>query len=213
MKCMNCEKEISEGSKFCPHCGSEVSLSIEETENKQNNVNCQKIVGKELTILGKSYTYAHIAYAVFAMLSLIACVLPYYTISFFGSSSSMNILEAEEGNIILILAIGCLIMFYFKNEFMMMWLAVVEFILSIVMYIGISANAKEVGVGGFSIGCYVMLISTLCLCIIGCYLSIKYKKDKSERSVFMNAMAFRFKIGLVLLAMMFILLIIGVLFG
>lgn len=214
MKCSKCGKEFNDESRFCPHCGIEVISIKEENNVKEDSAKpSNQSKGKEVRFLNKSYTYEHIVFAIFTVIILVACFLPYYSVSMFGASSSIKILDVDLGYIVPSLAIVCLIMFLVKNEFMMMWIGIVELIFSFLIYIGVSENAKEIGFGGFSIGCYLILISAVCLGVIGSHLSIKFKKDKSERSPFMNSMVLRFKIGVGLIAFLVIAFILIELFS
>lgn len=59
-KCSNCEKEIEEGTKFCPFCGTEQVIPQQEQENNEENTvvcpNCNTELSKDAKFCNKCGT-------------------------------------------------------------------------------------------------------------------------------------------------------------
>lgn len=215
MKCRQCGKDIDEKATFCPFCGNKISIEpVEDGMISERGLQGKKSWLKEEKILfNKKFTNEHILYLITAIISIIVCFLPYYTISILGYTESINALEIDLAIYIPILALLGIICMFFKNEFMMMWFSIIQLVIILLVYGATVSNAKEVGLGSFSIGCYLLLIFGVLLTLFGCHLAIINKKSKEERSNFMNAMVLRFKIGAFFLIVLIILLILAAIFN
>ena len=211
MECKQCGKEINENTSFCPFCGYKVNIEpVEEQIVSEKGLKGKKSwLKQERVLFNKEYTNEHIIYLITAIVSIIACFLPYYTISILGYTESINALEIDLAYVIPILAFLGMIYMFFKNEFMMMWISIVQLIFILLIYIATVSNAKEVGLGSFSVGCYLLLMCGVIFAVFGGHLAITNRKSKEERSNFMNAMVLRFKIGIFFIILVIVLLILA----
>lgn len=226
MYCNKCGKEIANKSKFCPSCGASIiEKEVEENTDGKRALKSEKAqvlsdnsvngLSKEFVILNRVYTMEHVICFILMLICLLACIMPYLSVTVFGTTKSLNLLgldeitEASWSSFQPVLLILSIILLIFRNEFMMMWLSLVNLFLSIMTITTVMAKLKEAGIGNLSIGAYTILLCTIVLFAFGIHLAIKYNKPKEERSPFMKSMMLRFKIGMYLIAALIVILIIN----
>lgn len=207
MKCKNCGKEIPDNAKFCANCGIDLN---DETSNKV--ITKQNTLEKEIKLFNKVFTYEHAIVFGLSIIILISSVLPYVSISVFGVSRSINVLQMDSGFIFLIPPTLCIVFTYIRKEFFAMWTNLIGLFFTLYLFSYEISTLNDIGIGNLSIGAYLSLFCSIAIFIISCHLAIKFKKKKEERSKFENMMIGRFKIGIFAFILLVILLIILAIF-
>lgn len=186
MKCENCGNEIPENSKFCTSCGAPVQVksASENIEGVSQNQNSERasstaaaskvsdtvkdiatiMEGKQVEINGKKFNMLQLIVYIGAVVELIACFLPMYSISFLGETESINYFDGDAIIAIILLVITCVLTFMNQKLFAM--IAGILNMIKIVYDVFSASGAKsELGAWGdmlkTGIGCYLIVIAAI----------------------------------------------------
>ncbi len=133
MYCKNCGKEIPEGAKFCPACGTATGAAQKQTASytqdagqqtaKENTGRTQTNAaasssgnGWILSVIGPQPNFTIGSYLVWAgcVVSFISLFLSVYDISFFGYTQSLRMIDMDQGIWLVVLLIVIALINIFK---------------------------------------------------------------------------------------------------
>ena len=185
MKWKKCGQELEIGVKFCPNCGEDcvsqdtgipVKESVDKTKSAINDFgeNMQK---KEVEISGKKFNMLEVLTFGSGILAIISCFLPFASVSIFGYSQSVSLMDGGDGIICIALVVVALILSYLHKDIVALGLAGATAVLAVYEIF----NAKSVlgGYGNISIGAYLLLLAAIGL-VAGIFLV--YNNTKKQQN-------------------------------
>lgn len=163
--------------------------------NIQNSVAgfAQNLGGKNVTVGGQSFDFISIITYVAGVLAIIACIVPFVSISAFGYSGSVSLFQGGDGWIVLVAVLAIAALTFFKKHLPAMIISALVLVLSIFEMVyskskinGINGSLDEFGSNygslgslasgyaknavAFGIGAYLLIIAALGL-IVGTVLA------------------------------------------
>lgn len=175
--------------------------------NIQNSVAgfAQNLGGKNVTVGGQSFDFISIITYVAGVLAIIACIVPFVSISAFGYSGSVSLFQGGDGWIVLVAVLAIAALTFFKKHLPAMIISALVLVLSIFEMVyskskinGINGSLDEFGSSygslgslasgyaknavAFGIGAYLLVIAALGL-IVGTVLAFGNQKKAAKVAV------------------------------
>ncbi len=175
--------------------------------NIQNSVAgfAQNLGGKNVTVGGQSFDFISIITYVAGVLAIIACIVPFVSISAFGYSGSVSLFQGGDGWIVLVAVLAIAALTFFKKHLPAMIISALVLVLSIFEMVyskskinGINGSLDELGSNygslgslasgyaknavAFGIGAYLLVIAALGL-IVGTVLAFVNQKKAAKVAV------------------------------
>lgn len=172
--------------------------------NIQNSVAgfAQNLGGKNVTVGGQSFDFISIITYVAGVLAIIACIVPFASISVFGYSNSNSLFQGGDGWIVLVAVLVIAALTFFKKHLPAMIISALVLLLSIFEMVysksKINSILDEVGSNygslgslasgyaknavAFGIGAYLLVIAALGL-IVGTVLAFVNQKKAAKVAV------------------------------
>ena len=175
--------------------------------NIQNSVAgfAQNLGGKNVTVGGQSFDFISIITYVAGVLAIIACIVPFVSISAFGYSGSVSLFQGGDGWIVLVAVLAIAALTFFKKHLPAMIISALVLVLSIFEMVyskskinGIKGSLDEFGSNygslgslasgyaknavAFGIGAYLLVIAALGL-IVGTVLAFGNQKKAAKVAV------------------------------
>lgn len=175
--------------------------------NIQNSVAgfAQNLGGKNVTVGGQSFDFISIITYVAGVLAIIACIVPFVSISAFGYSGSVSLFQGGDGWIVLVAVLAIAALTFFKKHLPAMIISALVLVLSIFEMVyskskinGINGSLDEFGSNygslgslasgyaknavAFGIGAYLLIIAALGL-IVGTVLAFGNQKKAAKVAV------------------------------
>lgn len=129
--------------------------------NIQNSVAgfAQNLGGKNVTVGGQSFDFISIITYVAGVLAIIACIVPFVSISAFGYSGSVSLFQGGDGWIVLVAVLAIAALTFFKKHLPAMIISALVLVLSIFEMVyskskinGINGSLDELGSNYGSLG-------------------------------------------------------------
>lgn len=172
--------------------------------NIQNSVAgfAQNLGGKNVTVGGQSFDFISIITYVSGVLAIIACIVPFMSISAFGYSDSASLFQGGDGWIVLVAVLVIAALTFFKKHLPAMIISALVLVLSIFEMVysksKINSRLDELGSNygslgsfasgyaknavAFGIGAYLLVIAALGL-IVGTVLAFVNQKKAAKVAV------------------------------
>lgn len=172
--------------------------------NIQNSVAgfAQNLGGKNVTVGGQSFDFISIITYVAGVLAIIACIVPFASISVFGYSNSNSLFQGGDGWIVLVAVLVIAALTFFKKHLPAMIISALVLVLSIFEMVysksKINSSLDEFGSNygslgslasgyaknavAFGIGAYLLVIAALGL-IVGTVLAFGNQKKAAKVAV------------------------------
>lgn len=175
MICKKCGNEMPDDVKVCTNCGNPL-------ENEAQNTIIQNLssLDKEMNLFNKPFTYEQVFVLAAGVLVILSSFLPYVSVSLFGISSSINVLQMNAGFIFIIPAILTIIFMYMKKELLAMILSLVGLALLLMLFFYEMGVISDYGFGSLSIGAYLTLLGSIAMFAFSLHRVMKNKKAKQN---------------------------------
>lgn len=187
MFCGSCGKEINEGATFCPNCGAAIKPKSAAT-NTQPNGNFQQSFNAQQLMSGiTSNPNLNIFGIIAGVILLLSAFLPFASISVFGSSMSVSLIDGGDGVIVIILALVGIVFSVLGKNIVVIVSGVISTLLFFVELAQMTSSYEDEFMNELAssmihkgIGFYFLLIGAVCLIIAG-IVGIRQKNSNIRR--------------------------------
>lgn len=182
MFCSNCGAQIVEGSAFCTQCGAKIGLNqMDQTQEPQQTNNMQQAYQQpnmQMASMNNTSRMPRIISMIGAVLAVIGCFLPFYSISAFGYSEYKTYADGD-GMLVIILAIVTLVLCAISRKALYKISLITSGLsLVILIYSWIQVKDAAQGFGNFDIGAYLVALGCV-LMVVGGVIGLLCKVPKN----------------------------------
>lgn len=123
----------------------------------------EKLEGRDIEVAGRKFTLLQVILFAASAINIIACFLPFATVSFLGLSSSVSWIEGDGIIAIICVVVACILTFINKKVF-----ALIPAVINLLVIVydcisgaGVSADIGDYGSVGLGIGAYLALLAAI----------------------------------------------------
>jgi hypothetical protein len=173
MFCPKCGNQCNDGITFCPSCGAQLAAPNPVTGgpvNQQTGYTPAPVPYK------KHYNAGNFTLWIGCILAAISVFLPYASISLWGYSESISLIDASDGPIFLGIAIVVAVLNLFKVDV----LNIIGSVILLIAAIYERANGSELGsLVDYGFGCTLLIIGSF-VAVIGAIVGLVMHKNAKK---------------------------------